>query len=245
VETNLSYSTAFIIGLLGGGHCIAMCGGIVNSLSFSLTAHQSTSRLALMQLLFNIGRISSYVGIALLLALLFSPLQKQFFEITWAARILAGVLLILMGLNLMGLSSSIRRLEQLGQFVWKPLSVLAKNILPAKQPHQAFLLGTIWGWLPCGMVYSVLSWSILQTHWQQSALLMLCFGLGTLPSMFATGYFSVSMKAMMQKTSIRRFAGGFIVLFGVWTSLGLFFGHQNTPESHLPMTPHSHSHSEH
>ncbi|MDY0050845.1 MAG: sulfite exporter TauE/SafE family protein, partial [Halothiobacillaceae bacterium] len=92
-----------------------------------------------------------------------------------------------------------------------------------RTPRQAFLLGFLWGWLPCGLVYSVLIWAMAAGGPAEGALLLLGFGLGTLPNLLLMGVFAVQLGRFMRKAWVRATGGGLVVLFGVYT-LALSFG---------------------
>lgn len=212
IETSLSFWAAIIIGLLGTTHCLAMCGGLASSLSVSDNKPRgSFSRL----LGYNLGRISSYMLAGFLLGLLGAGIYQ-----TGAAlimRSIAGLLLIAMGLYVGQWWLGITRLESVGGLLWRRISPLLKPLLPADTVIKALLLGVGWGWLPCGLVYSTLIWSAAAGSAAQSALLMLGFGLGTLPGMLATGLFAQQLKTLTRKLGVRRAAAVLLVLMGIWT----------------------------
>ncbi|MFN2361069.1 MAG: sulfite exporter TauE/SafE family protein, partial [Marinobacter sp.] len=82
---------------------------------------------------------------------------------------------------------------------------------------QALALGALWGWLPCGLVYSTLGWAALQPTVPSAALTMVFFGLGTLPSMLATGYAANWIRDLKSSQSFRKLSGVLLILFGLWT----------------------------
>lgn len=214
----LSYTTAFVIGLLGGAHCIGMCGGIMNALSFAIPEQQRTrGQVTSILILYNFGRIASYSIAGALVGLLGGYLQQTGSQIGPALRIFAGLMLIAMGLYLAGWWRGLIYLEKLGGYIWKYLQPVGRRLMPVTKPSQALFLGFIWGWLPCGLVYSALTWSVTASHWQQSSLIMFCFGLGTLPAMLLTGTFAHQVKLWIQKTTVRNIAAILIMAFGIWT----------------------------
>jgi len=212
IQSSLSFSTAFIIGLLGTTHCLAMCGGLASSLSLA----QNQPRGAFIRLLaYNTGRVASYTLAGLLLGLI----GAQIYQTGAAAmlRSLAGLLLIAMGLYLGQWWLGITKLESLGGHLWRPISRMLKPLLPADTAAKALILGMGWGWLPCGLVYSTLIWSAAAGSATQSALLMLGFGLGTLPAMLATGLLAGQLQALTRKPGVRSAAGILMILMGLWT----------------------------
>lgn len=214
----LSYPSAFLIGLLGSTHCLGMCGGISASLSMALSLGKGFRlRQALMLLSFNLGRIASYVVIATMIALLSTHAAA-----TWAGagtllRALAGILLIFMGLSMGQWWQGIRYVERLGTPVWRRLAPATRALMPVRNPAHALALGALWGWLPCGLVYSTLGWAALQPTTLSAGLTMFFFGLGTLPSMLATGYAAQWVKGLQQHRGFRRITALLLILFGLWT----------------------------
>lgn len=217
-ELFLSYPSAFLIGLLGSTHCLGMCGGISASLSMALPVGRGFRlRQAAMLLAFNAGRIGSYVTIATLIALVSTGAAQQWAQLAPLLRTLAGVLLILMGLSMGQWWQGIRYVEKVGAPVWKRLSPLTKRLVPVQHPTQALALGALWGWLPCGLVYSTLGWAALQPSVPQAAATMLFFGLGTLPSMLITGMAANALKRLQHNRQFRQLTGLLLVSFGLWT----------------------------
>lgn len=209
---------AFVVGLLGGVHCLGMCGGIVGALTLG-QPHRSaaTPRFWLLQLAYNAGRLGSYMlagalagGLGLLLAQA-APLEQA----QKLLSLMAGLFMILLGLYLGGWWSGLARLERAGGMVWKRLEPLGRRLLPVRTPWQALLLGMIWGWLPCGLVYSVLIWSLSAGSLLEGALLMGAFGLGTLPNLLLMGAAAGWLASLLRKPLARRVAGGMVMLLGL------------------------------
>ncbi|WP_339807093.1 sulfite exporter TauE/SafE family protein [uncultured Marinobacter sp.] len=214
----LSYPAAFVIGLLGSTHCLGMCGGISASLSMTLPVGRGFRfRQGLLLLAFNGGRISSYVLLATLVALLSTSAAAQWTALGPLFRTLAGLLLIAMGLSMGQWWQGIRHIERFGGPVWRRLQPLTAKVLPVRHPGQALALGALWGWLPCGLVYSTLGWAALQPSVASAAVTMLSFGLGTLPSMFATGLAASSIQSLRTNRGFRRISGALMIGFGLWT----------------------------
>ncbi|MEE4922438.1 sulfite exporter TauE/SafE family protein [Pseudomonas alliivorans] len=206
--------SALVLGLLGGGHCLGMCGGLMGALTLAIPREQRTRRLRLM-MAYNLGRIISYA-----IAGFFSGL------VGWAVanspgattlRVIAALLLIAMGLYLAGWWSGLTRIERLGRGIWRHLQPFATRLLPISSMPRALLLGALWGWLPCGLVYSTLLWAASQGNAIDSALLMLAFGLGTWPVLLATGLAAERTTALLRKRSVRAAGGVLVILFGLWT----------------------------
>src|SRR5690606_37422816 len=135
-------------------------------------------------------------------------------------RMIAALLLIAMGLYLAGRWSGLTRIEALGRGLWRHLQPFASRLLPVSSLPRALLLGTIWGWLPCGLVYSTLLWAASQGDALDSAALMLVFGLGTWPVLLATGMAAERLTALLRKQGVRMAGGILVILFGLWSLPG-------------------------
>lgn len=219
---------AFVIGFLGSLHCIGMCGGISGALTAAIDqgARHRKSVLLGYQLLYSIGRIFSYACAGFIIGLAGATAYHQ-----WAMegpswlRIFAGVMMILLGLYLSGWWRILSRLEQLGTHLWKRISPLSKRLIPVDHPCKAIALGMLWGWLPCGLVYSALAWSLGSGSGVSGAVLMISFGLGTLPALVSLGTFSQLLQNLARATHTRSIAGLFLIAFGLWTIGSQFFSH--------------------
>ncbi|WP_263264302.1 sulfite exporter TauE/SafE family protein [Pseudomonas sp. RIT-PI-S] len=209
-------ASAWLLGLLGGGHCLGMCGGLMGALS--LAAPPGQGRRWPLLLGYNLGRVLSYA----LAGLLFGSLGLAVAHTPALAvlRTLAALLLIAMGLYLAGWWQGLTRVEALGRGLWRRLQPLSRHLLPARTVGQALALGGLWGWLPCGLVYSALLWSAAQGDAVKSAALMLAFGLGTWPLMFATGLASQGLLAWLRQRGVRVAAGLLVLAFGLWSLPG-------------------------
>lgn len=209
--------SALILGLLGGGHCLGMCGGLMGALTLATAPERRAQRLRLL-LAYNAGRILSYTLAGLLLGLAGWALASG--PLAIVLRGIAGVLLIVMGLYLAGWWSGLTRIEALGRGLWRNLQPVARRFMPITSPSRALVLGGLWGWLPCGLVYSTLLWAASQGDALHSAALMLAFGVGTLPVLLATGLAAERLGNLLRKRGVRTAGGLLVMLFGLWTLPG-------------------------
>lgn len=209
--------SALILGLLGGGHCLGMCGGLMGALTLAIPPEQRGRRLQLL-LAYNLGRILSYATAGLLFGLAGWAVASS--PAAMLLRIVAGLLLISMGLYLGGWWSGLTRIEAMGRGLWRHIQPVASRLLPVSSLPRALLLGALWGWLPCGLVYSTLLWAASQGDALDSGLLMLAFGLGTWPVLLATGMAAERLTALLRRRGVRMAGGLLVVLFGLWTLPG-------------------------
>jgi sulfite exporter TauE/SafE len=214
----------FLVGLLGGTHCVGMCGGIVGALSIGV------SRPAL-HLAYNGGRIASYAlagaiaGAAGAASLaLAGPLSAQLPART-LLYVCANLMLVLLGLYLLGVTRALAWPERLGQRLWRRLQPLGQRFLPARSVAQAFPLGLVWGWLPCGLVYSALVTAMSSGSAASGAALMLAFGAGTLPNLLLAGLLAGRLQAYAARPALRIVAGIVVLAFGLHGLFSLWHMH--------------------
>lgn len=222
----VSYLSAFLVALLGGVHCLGMCGGIVGVLTLGLPDRTRLRFSAMLPYLlaYNAGRITSYTlagamvgGVGAWAANLASVHYGQ-----QILHVLAGLFMIVLGLYLAGWWQGLVQVERAGGVLWRRIEPLGRRLLPVTTVRQALSLGLLWGWLPCGLVYSVLIWAISAGDAVRGALLMLSFGLGTLPALLAMGSFAATLAGLVRKPGVRRAAGTLVIAFGVYrTGLAL------------------------
>lgn len=214
------YLTALIVGLLGGVHCLGMCGGVVGALTFNLKPAVQLSwwRTLPYQLAYNLGRITSYVLIGSVFGLLGASLTSlaEFLPAQQILQTLAGIFMITLGLYLGGWWNGVVQVEKLGAGIWTRFQPLTRKLMPVKNLPQAGLYGMVWGWLPCGLVYSMLIMALSSGGPIEGGLVMLFFGLGTLPNLLLMGVFAFYFTRLSRTTWVRQLAGTGVILMGVW-----------------------------
>lgn len=218
------YIAVFLIGLLGGTHCAAMCGGIVGALTAQTAVRlpgqvsQPPSPTWSLHLAYNVGRIGSYTlaGAAMGAVGSIGLLLNDVLPVQLALYVIANLMLIALGLYLTGVTRSLAWPERLGQRLWIRIQPLTGRLLPARSVAQALPLGILWGWLPCGMVYSVLTTALVSGGAGRGATLMLAFGLGTLPNLMLAGLLLKGLRDVMRARSVRVSSGLLVLGFGVF-----------------------------
>jgi hypothetical protein len=211
---------AVLTGWLGGVHCAGMCGGIVSALASSRTAtgKSQPGKSWRIHLCYNLGRIASYTiagalagtvgGLGLMLDGLL-PVQIVLYA-------MANLLLIGLGLYLAGIRGPVARLERLGAGFWSLLKPFTRRFLPADSPTKALALGMLWGWLPCGLVYTVLFTALLTGGTLSGATVMLAFGLGTLPNLLVAAALLHRPRSWLASRTARTLSGAVVLAFGVY-----------------------------
>ncbi|MBE9561710.1 MAG: sulfite exporter TauE/SafE family protein [Proteobacteria bacterium] len=224
----LTFYSAFIAGLLGSTHCVGMCGGIVGMLTMSLPndIRQSYLRLIPYLLNYNIGRIISYVVAGVLIGFLGGQFTQwlPFANPSIVAKWVSGLFMIALGLYIGAWWQVLTILERSGTLIWNRIKPLGERFLPVQNPLQALGLGLVWGWLPCGLVYVILSFALVSKSALDGGLLMLSFGLGTLPMLLTIGAAAQWITKLSQNIIVRRVSGVIIISFGL---MMLFMPHHH------------------
>ncbi len=202
-------ASAFGLGLAGAGHCLGMCGGIAAALQ--LGGGKGTG----MTLAYHGGRLASYTVLGA--ALGFAAGSVDIAAWTIGLRYLAGVLLIAMGGYIAGWWRLLQWLERGGAVLWRPVQKWTRSLLPLRHPGQAAVLGMCWGLMPCGLIYSSLAWAATAQDFRLSALIMLFFGLGTLPAMLATSFGAAGVRALLQRRGLKGLIGLLLISAGLWS----------------------------
>lgn len=249
----LDWSTlgaALAIGFFGSSHCVGMCGGISGALGLAVPGQKP----AWPRLIgYSTGRVASYALMGLLVGMLGAYLATDIASGLAPLRIVAGLMLIAMALYLADWWRGLVWLERGGAVLWRGLQPLSRKLLPVNSTPQAIALGALWGWLPCGLVYSALAFALAQGSGEQAALAMLAFGLGTVPAVLATGAAAARLRTLVQKPGVRLGMALLVFVFGIWTLWGAS-GHGGHGAGHAhhaqhasepgPMTGAEASHSE-
>ncbi|SEL92220.1 hypothetical protein SAMN05216262_1344 [Colwellia chukchiensis] len=215
---SLDLFSAFVIGLLGSGHCIVMCGGISTMLTTAISNNLAQKKYVIV-LGYHLGRIGSYSVIGALVAFTSSMAAKNIGIPIAFLKTIAGIFLILLGLYLGQWLMWLSRIERLGKGLWRHISPITKRFIPIKNLKSAVCLGALWGWLPCGLVYSTLTWALASADALNGALIMLFFGLGTLPALFTVSLGTLNVKALLSHSLFRQLAAILLLTYGIYTIL--------------------------
>ncbi|MGO1191417.1 sulfite exporter TauE/SafE family protein [Vibrio casei] len=206
---------AFLIGLLGAGHCMGMCGGIASLMNLG---EMPSKRSWLNPVFYNVGRIISYTLIGGIVGATISTIAEYSgvnAPLNWL-RLISAIFMVILALYIGRWWAGLLYIEKMGQHIWKHISPLGKKLLPIKHPLYAIPFGFIWGWLPCGLVYSMLTWSAASGSAAQGALVMLFFGLGTLPLMLFIGLSTTKISQWIKSILFRRIGAILLLLYGLF-----------------------------
>lgn len=230
-------AAAVTLGLAGSVHCLGMCGGIAAAAG----TRTRSDGAGFAALTFNAGRIASYALLGAVVGALVgaavTQLQVRPFAIT--LRVLAGLLMLAMGLSLLT-GRDLLLLERLGGRVWNRVRPLAGRALVLPAPLRFAGLGLVWGLLPCGLVYSALALAAASGSGPGGAATMLAFGAGTLPAMLAVTLAGGAVTRRFAGLRTRRVAGVLMIVFAAWTALGFLAPHAPGHRQGGPPAGHEH-----
>jgi uncharacterized protein len=215
----VTFIIAFNLGLFSTAHCVGMCGGILTTMMFATPQAGQKTKLNVFKrsLAYNLGRISSYSIAGLIVGIL----GEQFIELSqntnahFILQCVAALVLIGLALNILGLFATNKLTESIGMKLWKIIQPLGKHLYPINTLWRALLFGMLWGWLPCGLVYSALLLSLSAGTALAGMLTMLFFGLGTLPGMLTTGYFSDYINRLKTNTKLKWVTASLMILIAI------------------------------
>jgi sulfite exporter TauE/SafE len=212
----VSYLSAFLMAALGGLHCAAMCGGLVAALG--MRQSPSAARLAGAGRLaaYHAGRLSSYMALGAMAGVLsgLAP-WRELRQLQLALYALAGVVLCLLGWQLWRGVGGFPLFERGAAALLAPLRARFASLLNAEGWAARFGVGLLWGLTPCGMVYGALALALLAGSALAGAGLMLAFGLGTVPNLFAA-HWLLQRAVIKGSERWRRLGGVAVAAMGAW-----------------------------
>jgi len=227
MEFDLAFSTstlvAFTMGLFSSLHCIGMCGSIIGTLTLSLSPdiRNRKSRLLPFVLNYNIGRITSYTIAGGLAGVIETLIIMPMGEITGhrLLQLLSAAIMTGAGLYLAGWFPRFAYIEKIGTRFWKKIEPFGRKLIPVKTYTQAYLFGMVWGWLPCGLVYTALAVAATAGDVSKSALTMLAFGFGTLPAVMGVGIMTSVLTRLSRTQRFKQIIGLFMIILALLAAL--------------------------
>lgn len=214
-----SYVVAFLMGLFSAMHCLGMCGSIIGTLTLSLKREIRENRAELLPFVasYNAGRVLSYTLAGLVAGVLEQVLTLPFGEGHGhrLLQVLGALVMLGAGLHVAGWFPRFAYIEKMGGLAWRQLEPIGRRLIPVDTKQRAFVFGMIWGWLPCGLVYTALALAATTGEVTRSALTMLFFGLGTIPAVMGVGVMTSWMVRLSSVRQFRQLAGIFLILLAM------------------------------
>lgn len=221
MNADFNVLSAFLIGLAGGVHCIGMCGGIASAFTFAIP--KNASQLPYI-FAYNIGRILSYTAAGALTGYVGSIISTNTSIEFPIFQVVSIIFMVLLALYISDWYKGLSALERMGGHLWRYISPISKKLIPFKNPFYTIAYGMVWGWLPCGLVYSMLSWSLASESIYEGATMMLFFGLGTIPAVMATSLGASFLLPIFQHHHTRKFIALLLLAFSLILTYGIVTG---------------------
>jgi sulfite exporter TauE/SafE len=166
---------------------------------------------------YNLGRIFSYMLAGLIIGLIESiitmPLGEEHGH--QILKIISALIITGAGFYIAGWFPSFAYIEKTGSRFWKTIEPYGRKLIPVATLKQAFLFGMVWGWIPCGLVYTALALAATSGDIVTSALSMLAFGLGTLPAVMGVGLVSSFISRISSLRTTKQVIGMLLVLVAI------------------------------
>ncbi len=247
----ISLAAAFATGVAGSGHCLGMCGGLAAAYGSKArrdvdpSSRHPAARVFLQVVLHHVGRLAGYALLGAVAGtaggLLFGGLDLM--RIAGVLRLLSGILIVVMGLRLLVGLRGLGLLEKGGARIWRSIAPIAHRFSRGTGVASALGAGVFWGWLPCGLVYSMLVLAATTGGAATGAGTMLAFGAGTLPAMITSGLLASQVTRLLHHRNMRAVAALLLIACGVWTLLAAGTHGPSHAGAHVPALA-THMHSE-
>ena len=249
-------ASSALIAATGSIHCVGMCGGISSALTFAIPESKRHGKaLWLWQGILGLGRVTTYTLFGTLAGGLGNRLLNLLPGPAMAFGLaLSGVLMLLLALHLAGQGGLLAHLERFGQGAWRTLQPLTQKLIPLDHPIKAYLLGMLWGFLPCGLVYTAVALAATSGHALTGGTLMAVFGVITVIPVATTGVVASQLQGFRSPRA-RKFAvfltailAAAFLIMALKMAMGSGHGmhqHGNVPHSPQPSDLQSHDHHQH
>jgi sulfite exporter TauE/SafE len=219
ISTELTIAGALLLGLAASGHCLAMCGGISAALSIATVRRPDGRPRTDLLFAYQVGRVTSYALAGLLfagaagsiIALLDIDAVRNALRALSALALLLGALVAFGTLRDPG--------HRVGRLLWPRLAPLGRRLLPVTSLPRAFAFGVLWGWMPCGFVYTVLLIATVSLNPWRGAATMAAFGIGTIPALLIGAFGAQRFRSTNPRTA-RSVAGAVLLASAVLTLAG-------------------------
>ena len=207
------------MGLFSAFHCLGMCGSIIGSLTLSLKREIRENKRLLLPFVasYNTGRVLSYSMAGMLAGFAENVLTIPFGEGHGhrILQILSAIVMLGAGLHIGGWFPRFAYIEKFGNIVWRRIEPYGRRLVPVETLPRAFVFAMVWGWLPCGLVYTALALAATTGDVFRSTFTMLAFGLGTMPAVMGVGIMTSWMVKLSNMKRFRELTGIVLILLAL------------------------------
>lgn len=228
------FGLIFVSGVLGSAHCIGMCGGIAATMSLGTRSVRGALG---RQLCWSLGRTLTYLFLGIAASAIGARFLRSQGNAVWIQAlfaVVAGGLLVIQGLHAAGwLKWRVRRQTSVPCITGS----VFRQFFQAGSSVSVFIAGLLTGFLPCGLVYSFLALAASSGHPGRGVLIMLSFGMGTIPVMLVTGA-GLSFATINLRRQLLKVAGICVLVTGLMTTArGIAFAASTSAKSAAESCP--------
>jgi len=207
--------TGFLLAFAAAGHCIGMCGGLIQGLSIQSQNGVNWKKLWSYQF----GRVTTYFLLTFIVSAAFFPLTSKYVII---ARTVAAGFLIMLALHFLNIKFFTQSLERLFLPLWRLISPLAQSLLHTKSFAKQYLAGIVWGLIPCGLLYSVIPYAVNLADLSATLFLMLGFAVGTCLTLWMSVMFTHTLRSWLSNRYLMQFNGVVLFVFATYSLYSLY-----------------------
>ncbi|MCJ8314247.1 MAG: sulfite exporter TauE/SafE family protein [Saccharospirillaceae bacterium] len=207
--------TGFLLAFAAAGHCIGMCGGLIQGLSIQTKRGVNWKKLWSYQF----GRVTTYFLLTLLVSAAFFPLTSKYVLV---ARTIAAGFLIMLALHFLNIKFFTQTLEKVFLPLWKLISPLAQKLLRTTSLSKQYLAGMVWGLIPCGLLYSVIPYAVNLADLSATLFLMSGFAIGTCLTLWMSVMFTHTLRSWLSNQYLMKFNGIVLLIFAGYSLTNLY-----------------------
>lgn len=192
--------TILILGITGSVHCVTMCGSLSIALGFSIPKNRTFWQYALYV---SLGRVFGYGLIGMIVNLLAQSMVSLTAGGIFYLSLISGGLMIVVALHILNLTNWLSKIEKVGQWLNPLLQPLKHRLVPIDSFPKCLAYGVLWGFLPCGLVYTALSFALVSPSPLIGFSAMVLFGLTTVPALVGMTVFSTKLSQWVAKPWVK------------------------------------------
>jgi len=208
--------TGFLLAFAAAGHCIGMCGGLIQGLS--IRSEKGINWFKLWN--YQFGRVTTYFLLTLVVSIAFLPLTSKY---VIYARTIAAVFLMMLAFHFLGIRVFTQTIEKGFLPLWKRIAPFAQSLLRAQSFAKQYLAGVVWGLIPCGLLYSVVPYAVNLADPSATYTLMLGFAFGTSLTLWMSVLFTHTLRSWLSNQYIMKFNGIVLLLFAMYSLFNLYW----------------------
>ncbi len=238
----LTIGAALLLGLAASAHCLAMCGGISAALGVVTARRPDGKPRRNLLAAYQLGRVVSYTLAGLLFATIAGSAIAWLDDATVRTTLRMITALVLLAGALVAFGVLRDTGHAIGRVVWPRLAPLGRKLIPVTTAPRAIAFGMLWGWMPCGFVYTVLMIATLSLDPLRGAATMAAFGIGTVPALLLGALGAQKLAKVAARAPVRQSAGVVLLASAALTFASPWIGEASWLHALVPIDCATHAH---